>query len=118
MIASEGGTITFLFTEVRPPPRLLDDDMDGRPSEKAVTGSARDTDAGELGQWQEEQVAALEDARDLLRERGLGDERLSYAWADQADEEGAAQAIADEAAAGSYDLVVLSSGYFTEEVED
>ena len=36
----------------------------------------------------------------------------------QAEHEGGAQAIADEAAAGAYDMVVLSHGYFDDEVNE
>ncbi len=48
----------------------------------------------------------------------MSDAQIDYLFADEADDEGAAQAIADEAAAGAYDLVVLSRGYFENEVND
>jgi hypothetical protein len=53
-----------------------------------------------------------------LTERGIGEAHVEYAFADQADHETPAQAIADEAAAGAYDLVVLARGYFSDEVEE
>jgi hypothetical protein len=53
-----------------------------------------------------------------MLERGVGDAQIDYLFADEADAEGAAQAIADEAAAGAYDLVVLSHGYFEDEVNE
>jgi hypothetical protein len=49
---------------------------------------------------------------------GLGGSVLPTQASVEADSEGAAQAIADEAAAGAYDLVVLSKGYFEDEVND
>lgn len=118
LVAAEGGVVTFLFTQIRPPEQMLDDDVDGRPSENAVAEEAMDHDARDLIAWQDHHIDALGEARSLLYERGLTDDRINYIFADEADTESAAQAIADEAAAGSYDLVVLSRGYFTDEVED
>ena len=49
-------------------------------------------------------------------DRGVGDGQIDYLFADEAEHEGGAQAIADEAAAGAYDMVVLSHGYFDDDV--
>jgi hypothetical protein len=118
LVAAEGGLVTFLFTEVRPPEQVTDDDVDGRPSDKLVSSTAADSDGRDFIAWQEAQIQGLGEARRLLYERGIGDDRIDYMFADEADTESAAQAIADEAAAGGFDLVVLSRGYFTDEVED
>ena len=118
LVAAEGGVITFLFTEVRPPQKVIEDDFDGHPTDAAVTEEVGDHDARDLIEWQEAQVAGLADARQLLYERGVTDAHINHLFADEADTESTAQAIADEAAAGSYDLVVLARGYFIDEVSD
>jgi hypothetical protein len=110
--------VTFLFTEVRPPEQVVDEDVDGRPSEKEVSSTAGDRDGSDVIDWEQKQIAALAEARALLYERGIGDDLVDYLFADEADTESAAQAIADEAAAGGYDLVVLARGYFTDSVEE
>ena len=51
-------------------------------------------------------------------QRGVGDGQINYLFADEAEHEGGAQAIADEAAAGAYDMVILSHGYFDDEVSE
>jgi hypothetical protein len=101
---------------VRPPDRLYAEDPDGRPDELDVSINAGDYDGRDLEEWREKQIAALDEARWLLYNRGIGDGQINYVFADAADHEGGAQAIADEAAAGAYDLVVLSRGYFDDEV--
>ncbi len=118
MVASEGGMITFLFTETRPPEAVIDEDADGHPSSFEITEDSGEVDARDLQRWQELQVQGLEEARGLLAERGVGRERVEVAFADQADHESAAQAIADEAAAGAYDMVMLARGYFADDVDD
>ena len=106
LIASEGGILTFLFTTVRPPP-LLDDKRESQTeSEYSVIPDAADSD--EIDAWQDQMVQALDGARDLLYERGIEDDQVNYLFADY--ETPAAQSIADEAAAGAYDLVILSRG--------
>jgi nucleotide-binding universal stress UspA family protein len=101
LIASEGGIFTFLFTTVRPPP-------DEAETETFVTPDP--ADAPIIDAWQDQMVAALDDARDLLYERGIEDSQVNYLFADY--ETTPAQSIADEAAAGAYDLVVIARGYF------
>jgi hypothetical protein len=116
IVAEEGGLITFAFCRVRPPESAYDDDPDGRPGEIDVSTNARDFDGKDLEMWREKQIAALEEARQLLYQRGVGDGVINYLFADEAEHEGGAQAIADEAAAGAYDMVILSHGYFDDEV--
>lgn len=101
LIAAEGGIFTFLFTTVRPPPQDVD-------TEAVITPDP--ADATVIDAWQDQMVAALDDARDLLYERGIEDSQLNYLFADY--ETTPAQSIADEAAAGAYDLVVIARGYF------
>lgn len=118
LVAGEGGLVTFLFTELRPPEASYFEDADGHPSAVDVSEDVADAVPADLEAWRERQVAALEEARALLAERGVSEDRIDYAFADEADHESTAQAIADEAAAGAYDLVVLSRGYFSDEVDD
>jgi hypothetical protein len=117
LVAAEGGLITFLFTGVRPPEEFYLDDADGRPSEIDVSDESFATPA-DLERQRERQVAALEEARRILAERGVGDEAIDYLFADEADHTGGAQSIADEAAAGAYDVVVIARRYFVDEVEE
>ncbi len=118
LIASEGGMVTFLFTQTRPPEEVYAQNADGHPSEIDVTEDSIPADARELERWRDLQIQGLTEARALLRERGVGEDRIDQLFADQADHESAAEAIADEAAAGSYDLVILARGYFSKEVDD
>lgn len=106
-VAAEGGTITFLFTSLRPPP-------DWEEKEDIGFQAALDPDPPRLvdapdevvESWHEQMREGLEDAYALLRERGVGDHRMTVLFAD--DDVAPAQAIADEAAAGAYDMVVLA----------
>jgi hypothetical protein len=108
LIASEGGILTFLFTNVRPPP-LMEENRESQ-TESEYTVAPDPADGDELDAWQDQMVRALDDARDLLYERGIEDDQVNYLFADY--ESPPAQSIADEAAAGAYDLVILSRGYF------
>ena len=116
-VASEGGVLTFLFTQVRPPAEVYEE-AEGHPTDVDLSIDEGDFDPADVERWRNAQVAALEEARQMLYERGVGDDRIDYVFADDADAESAAQAIADEAAAGSYDLVVLSRGYVEDEVDE
>lgn len=116
IVAEEGGLITFAFCRVRPPAEAYAEAGDGRAAELDVSTNSGDFDGKDLEAWREGQIAALEEARQLLYQRGVGDGQLDYLFADQAEHEGGAQAIADEAAAGAFDLVILSRGYFEDEV--
>jgi hypothetical protein len=118
IVADEGGLITFAFCRVRPPEQIYDDDADGRPGELEVSTNARDFDGKDLESWREKHIAGLEEARLLCYQRGVSDASINYLFADEADHEGGAQAIADEAAAGAYDMVLLSHGYFDDEVRE
>ena len=118
IVADEGGLITFAFTRVRPPESAYDGDPDGRPGELDISTNAGDFDGKDLEKWREGHIAALEEARQLLYQRGVRDGQIDYLFADEADHEGGAQALADEAAAGAYDMVVLSHGYFDDEVNE
>lgn len=118
LVAEEGGLITFLFTEIRPPEDEWSDDPDGTPSALDVSIDSGEVEPRQLETWRARQIAALEDARQMLYERGVGDSQIDYQFADFADRESAGQAIADEAAAGAYDLIVLAKGYLTDDVSD
>src|SRR5438128_1211906 len=104
--ADHGGLVVFLFTEVRPPERELDKDGGGRPDQLLVEDEVDDEpDAGMIEDWRQQQIGALEEARQLLRERGVDDRNIDYAFADFALPR--AEAIAEEASAGGYDAVIL-----------
>ena len=118
IVAHEGGLITFAFCRVRPPESAYSDDPDGRPDELDVSLNAGDFDGKDLEKWREGHIAALEEARQLCAQRGVRESQIDYLFADEADHEGGAQALADEAAAGAYDMVVLSHGYFDDEVNE
>jgi hypothetical protein len=118
IVADEGGLVTFAFTRVRPSPEKYAESGDGQATELDVEVEAGDFDARDLEEWRQGQISGLDEARRLLYDRGVGDAQIDYIFADEADAEGAAQAIADEAAAGAYDLVVLSKGYFQDEVNE
>jgi hypothetical protein len=118
VVAQEGGLITFAFCRVRPPMGVYDNDPDGRASDLDISTNAGDFDGKDLESWREKHIAALEEARQLLYQRGVSDAQIDYLFADEAEHEGGAQAIADEAAAGAYDMVVLSHGYFDDEVKE
>jgi hypothetical protein len=119
VLAREGGIITFLFTSVRPTGETdWIEDLDGHPSDLEIEAENGDIDPTIVERWREHQVAALEDARQILYDRGIGDDKIDYVFAETADHESAAQAICDEAAAGAYDVVVLSRGYLEESVSE
>jgi hypothetical protein len=118
IVATEGGLLTFAFCRVRPPDQVYNDEWDGRPGELDVSTNAGDFDGKDLEMWREKQIAGLEEARQLCYQRGVSDAHINYIFADEAEHEGGAQAIADEAAAGAYDMVVLSHGYFDDDVNE
>ena len=118
IVAQEGGLVTFAFTQVRPTPEAYDSDGDGRPGELDVAVDAGNFDARDLEEWRAKQIAALEEARQLLFDRQVEEGQINYVFVDEADSEGGAQAIADEAAAGAYDIVMLAQGYFVNEVNE
>jgi hypothetical protein len=105
LLAREGGTVTFLFTRIRPPPPYFDEAGGQHESEVELTADDQ-VDGPELDDWRQRMIAALDDARALFRERGIDDDRIDHQFADF--ETPAAESIAEEAAAGAYDLVVLS----------
>jgi hypothetical protein len=118
IVADEGGLITFAFTRVRPTPEKYAQAGDGNATEVDVSVEAGDFDARDLEEWRAQMISGMDETRRLLYDRGVGDGQIDYLFADEADAEGAAQAIADEAAAGAYDLVVLARGYFENEVNE
>jgi hypothetical protein len=118
IINDEGGLIVFVFTKIRPSPDAYAADGDGRPSELDMSMDAGDVDVEDIDKWRDQQIAGLEEARQLLFDRGVRESQIEYVFADDADTEGTAQAIADEAAAGAYDMVILSHGYFENEVNE
>jgi hypothetical protein len=108
--ADHGGLVVFLFTELRPPEMELEKDGSGRPDLAAMEEDVDDEpDASVVEDWREQQVQGLEEARQLLRERGIDDRNVDYAFADYAVPRAAA--IAEEAAAGGYDAVILPGGF-------
>jgi hypothetical protein len=109
VLAREGGSITFLFPTVRPPPREYESYPSQTESELDVPPEGP-YDAN-LDEWQDLMVAGLEEARQLLYDRGIAQDQLNYLFADH-EETALAQGIADEASAGAFDLVVLSRGEF------
>src|SRR4051812_11104220 len=76
IVALEGGLITFAFCRVRPPESAYDNDADGRPGEIDISTNAGDFDGKDLEAWREKQIAALEEARQLLYQRGVGDGQI------------------------------------------
>jgi hypothetical protein len=111
LLAQEGGTMTFLFSTVRPPMGYEERNVESNTESELEVAPER-ADEDELVKWQEQMIGGMGDSRDLLYERGITDEQINYVFADY--ETPPAQAIADEAAAGSYDVVVLSRGEFVE----
>jgi hypothetical protein len=103
LLAREGGTLTFFFTKLRPPPFYEENEDLG--NDAAVEPDAALSRDETVETWQNQMAAGLEDARDLLRERGVRDDQIDTLFGDT--DAPAAQAIADEAAAGAYDIVVL-----------
>ncbi|MGZ3427411.1 MAG: hypothetical protein ACXVCV_12215, partial [Polyangia bacterium] len=73
VVAQEGGLITFAFCRVRPPENIYSDDSDGRANELDVSTNAGDFDGKDLEAWREKHIAALEEARVLLYQRGVSD---------------------------------------------
>lgn len=118
IVGEQGGLVTFAFCQVRPPNSVYEDDPDGRPAELDVSTNAGDFDGKDLEAWREQQISALDEARQLLYQRGVRDGQIDYVFTDDAEHEGGAQAIADEAAAGAYDMVILAKGYFEDEVQE
>jgi hypothetical protein len=103
MLARDGGTLTFFFTKVRPPPFWEEKEDVGYEAELEPDVALTRDDTVEA--WQDQMTAGLADARDLLLERGIGEDQIITLFGDL--DIPAAQAIADEAAAGAYDMVVL-----------
>jgi hypothetical protein len=108
LIAREGGTISFLFTALRPPAMWESEEDVGNQTALEVDADLQDSDDDTVDRWQQEMREGLDDANALLRERGVSEEQVNVLFADP--EAPPAQAIADEAAAGAYDMVVLSKG--------
>src|SRR5258706_13315432 len=118
VLVDEGGVVTFAFTKLRPSPETYENDPDGRPGDLDLATEGGEVDGPELDRWRALQVSGLEEARQLLYDRDVRDNQIDYLFLDEADAEGTAQAIADEAAAGAYDMVVLARGYFENEVDN
>ena len=120
IVADEGGLITFAFTRVRPTPEASTaTTQTAAPAMLDIT-----VDAGELRRRGSRAVARdsrsprLEEARRCSTSAASATGRSTTCSPTRPTHEGAAQAIADEAAAGAYDLVVLSRGYFEDEVNE
>ena len=112
LLAREGGTISFLFTALRPPPLWEEQEDVAQEGELEPDAELRNESDETIEAWQDQMREGLEDAMDLLRERGVGDDQVTVLFADT--DVPPAQAIADEAAAGAYDMVVLSKGEMIE----
>src|SRR5438874_12572327 len=78
ILVDEGGVVTFAFTRVRPSPEAYQDDPDGRPTELDVSVDGNEVDTLDVERWRELQVAGLQDARQLLYDRGIGDNQIDY----------------------------------------
>jgi nucleotide-binding universal stress UspA family protein len=108
--ADHGGLLVFLFTDVRPPPLHYEKEGSGRADLAELVDEMDDEpESPELDEWRRQAVEGLEEARDLLRERGIDERNVEYAFADFAIPR--SQAIAEEAAAGGYDSVILPAGF-------
>ena len=116
IVAQEGGLITFAFCRVRPPQSAYDSDPDGRPGELDVSTNAGDFDGKDSKRGAKGTSPRSKRRARCSRNAACVDSRIDYLFADEAEHEGGAQAIADEAAAGAYDMVILSHGYFDDEV--
>ena len=113
LLAQEGGTITFLFTSLRPPPDWEEKEDVGFDAElDADPADLQDEPDDSVEAWQDQMREGLEDSLALLRERGVSDDNITIAFADP--EIAPSEAIAGEAAAGAYDMVVLSRGELIE----
>src|SRR5262245_48009374 len=80
LIAREGGTITFFFTKLRPPPALEEQEDVGSEGEIEPDAEVEHDDA--ILSWQDQMAAGLADARDLLLERGVDEEQIDTLFAD------------------------------------
>ena len=116
----EGGLITFAFCRVRPPESTYYTTMaTGARASSTSRLNAGDYDGKDLEKWREEQIAgARGGAPAALRSAACATRRSTTCSPTRPTHEGGAQAIADEAAAGAYDMVVLSHGYFDDEVNE
>jgi hypothetical protein len=110
ILAEGGGLLVFLFTELRRPALQYEDDAGGRADLLEIEDEVDDEVSPEqIEDWRARMIDGLEDARTLLRERGIDERYIDYAFADYAVPR--AEAIADEAAAGGYDAVILPTGF-------
>src|SRR5262245_40886821 len=111
-----GGLVVFLFTEVRPPPLHFEKEGSGRPDLDEVTEDSDDqAEPPELEEWRMQQVQGLDEARALLHERGIDERNIEYAFADYSLPR--AEAIAEAAAAGGFDAVMLPAGFVSGSAE-
>jgi hypothetical protein len=109
LLAREGGTVTFFFTKVRPPPFWEEKEDVGNEAQVDPDLELRSTDDDDrVEAWEDQMNAGLADARDLLLERGVAEDQIVTLFGDL--DVPAPQAIADEAAGGAYDMVILSKG--------
>ncbi len=116
LLASEGGTVTFLFTKLRPPPFWEErEDVGFDAALESDVELQGDSDAT-ISEWQQQMIEGMTDATDLLLERGIADGQVTYLFADE--DLPPAEAIAGEAAAGAFDMVVLPKGAFVTMSED
>ncbi len=99
-VLSADGEITFFFWHTQPPEALLEDQSGEHPSEESVREETLDE---ELEAWRDRAIAALDEARDLLEERGITN--VSYRFGD--DSLSPELSLSEEIERASYDAIVL-----------
>src|SRR5215467_3782940 len=77
LVAREGGSITFLFSSIRPPPFWEEREDVGNQAELETDADIQGAPDGTIERWQDDMRAGLEDALDLLRERGVAADQMS-----------------------------------------
>src|SRR5437016_284001 len=92
-----GGLIVFLFTNVRPPQTRYEADGDGWEDATDIEEELDDETPPDITEtWRELQIQGLEEARQLLLDRGIDERNIDYAFADYAVPR--AEAIVEETA--------------------
>src|SRR5262245_55331812 len=78
ILVDEGGLIVFAFTKIRPTPDVYDAEASGSASAVDIEVDAGDLPAEDVEHWKQAQVAGLEDARQLLYDRGIREAQIDY----------------------------------------
>ena len=118
IVADEGGLITFAFCRVRPPESATTTTATAarasstcRPTPATSTARISRRGASSRSRRSRRRASCSTSAASATG-------RSTTCSPTRPTHEGGAQAIADEAAAGAYDMVVLSRGYFEDEVNE